>query len=72
VRISAEPMRRGLGLPRSSALAIAGEETRDARNRVAEVIFMRQENEAEVIGNRPVEAAALNQQHTFFLQQFGR
>jgi hypothetical protein len=52
-------------------LAIVFEEARDAADGLAQVIFVRQEDQAEVIRVRPVEAAALHQQHLFFLQQFG-
>jgi hypothetical protein len=52
--------------PVAGALAISGQKTGDARNGVAQIVFVGQEDEAEVIGRRPVEAAALNQQHALF------
>ena len=44
--------------------------TGNTANRFAKIIFVWQENKAEVIRNRPVETTPLNQQYAFCLQQF--
>jgi hypothetical protein len=59
-------LRRGSGAP-----AISGKKTRDAGNGVAQIVLVGQEDEAEMIRCRPVEAAALDEQYALFLQQFG-
>ncbi len=52
-------------------LAIIFKEAGNAADRLAQIILVRQENQAEVIGMRPVEARTLNQQHLLLLQQLG-
>ena len=51
-------------------LAVILEEACNAGNGIAQVILVRQENQAEMIRMRPVETTALHQQHFLFLQQF--
>ena len=53
------------------AFTVIFEETCNAANSFTQIVLVRQENKAEVVRMRPVEACPLNQKHFFFLQQFG-
>ena len=52
-------------------LPVTFQEVGNAPDRLAQIVFMREENEPEVIWIRPVEARPLHQQDTFFTQKFG-
>lgn len=52
-------------------LAVIFQEAGKTADRFPQIIFVRQENQAEMVRMRPVEAGALDQQHLFLLQQFG-
>ena len=51
-------------------LAVALEEARDAADGLAQVVLVGQEDQAEMVGMRPVEAGALHHQHLLLQQQF--
>jgi hypothetical protein len=51
-------------------LPVAIKKARDATDRFAQIIFVRQEHHAEVIRPRPVESGSLHQQHALLFKQF--
>ena len=51
------------------APAVVLEKAVDAPNRFGEIVGVRQENKAEVIGRRPVETGALHDQHFLLGEQ---
>src|SRR3990167_10976747 len=52
------------------AFAVVFQEPGQATDRLAQIVFMRQEHDAKVIRLRPVEAGALDQHDPGLLQQF--